>query len=201
MSGKNKEKKNKSTDLVRRPMDAPAIPGSFPFFGATPFTMMRRFMDDMDRLFDDFGGLRTSPYFEANELAFPVWDEVEKAMWSPQIEILKRNGKMIVRADLPGLKLEDIDLEITDGALTLSGERHEESEEKKEGFYRTERSYGSFYRSIPLPDSVKPENATANFANGVLEVTIAIPAAEPNARKIEIKASEPEIPKVAAATT
>jgi HSP20 family protein len=194
MSGKNnKQKKNAQTGLMRRQSDLPAA-GDFPFFGTTPFTMMRRFMDDMDRMLEDFGQLKATPFFNT-EMAFPRWTEFEKTMWSPQVEIRKRDGDMIVRADLPGLKREDINVEIADGALTLSGERKEETEEKKEGFYHSERTYGGFFRSIPLPENVTPENATAKFENGVLEVKIAIPATESGTHKIEIQAGAPEAPK------
>jgi HSP20 family protein len=199
MSGKNnKEKKNKQTGLMRRQSYAPTV-ADFPFFGTTPFSMMRRFMDDMDRLFENFSGSRKTPLFETG-FEFPQWTELEKAMWSPQIEVLKHKGDMTVRADLPGLTRDDINIEIADGALTLSGERKDESEEKKEGFYRSERSYGSFYRSIPVPETVKPENATAKFENGVLEIKIAIPEIESSAKKIEIQAAESVVPKAVAAT-
>ena len=198
MSG-NKQKKNKDAELMRRASDTPAFGTGFPFSG-TPFSMMRRFMDDMDRLFEGFAGARMTPAFDATKFAFPEWSEFEKTMWSPKIEVLKNNGEMTVRADLPGLKREDIDIEITDGALVLSGERKEKSEEKKEGFYRSERSYGSFYRSIPVPEAVSPENAKATFDNGVLEVKIALPAAESNSHKIEIQAPEPEVPRAIGAT-
>lgn len=200
MSGKtNKQKKDKDTRLMRRQSDTPTFGTGFPFSGTTPFNMMRRFMDDMDRLFEGFAGLQKTPAFDTTELAFPEWPDFEKVAWSPPIEVLKHNGDMTVRADLPGLKREDINVEIADGALILSGERKEESEEKKEGFYRSERSYGSFYRSIPVPETVKPENATAKFDNGVLEVKIAVPVGESNDRKIEIEAIEPEAPKAVAA--
>ena len=196
MSGKNnKHKRNKDTGLMRRGSDMPAFGAGFPFSGATPFSMMRRFIDDMDRLFEGFAGSRMIPAFDA----FPEWPEFEKNVWSPKIEVLKNNDDMTVRADLPGLKREDINVEIADGALVLSGERKEETEEKKEGFYRSERSYGSFYRSIPVPESVTPENAKATFENGVLEIKIALPAAESKGRTIEIQATEPEPPKAMSA--
>jgi HSP20 family protein len=198
MSGKNnKQKKNAETGMMRRQSDLPAA-GDFPFFGTTPFTMMRRFMDDMDRMFEDFGQLKAAPFF-GTEMAFPRWAEFEKSMWSPEVEILNRNGDMIVRADLPGLKLEDINVEIVDGALKLSGERKEEKEEKKEGYYHSERTYGSFFRSIPVPENVTPENATAKFENGVLEVKIAVPTMESAGHKIKIQAGAPEASKAATA--
>jgi HSP20 family protein len=192
MSAKtNKVKKNKRTDLMRTPSNMPAFGGDFRLAGTTPFNMMRRFMDDMDRLFEGFSGFGKTPFFE-NPPAFPEWSEFEKTMWAPQIEVMKHDNEMTVRVDLPGMKREEINVEIADGALTLSGERKEETEEKKEGFYHSERSYGSFYRSIPVPDSVKPENATAKFENGVLEVKITVPAALSSERKVEIQAGAPE---------
>ena len=87
---------------------------------------------------------------------------------------------------------------MTDNLLEISGERKEEKEEKREGFYRSERSYGSFYRQIPLPEGAKTEDATATFRNGVLEITMPAPKVEASARKLEIK--EPTEEKVMKAT-
>lgn len=196
MSTKNKDKKEKSNELVRMRFGFPTFDQNLPAFGTTPFTMMRRFMDDMDRLFVDFNNFKPT----ALETKTPFWGEFEGEMWAPKIEVRKNNGDMTVRAELPGMKREDIKLEIADGALTLSGERKEETEEKKEDFYRSEFNYGSFYRRIPLPEGTKPENATAKFDDGVLEVTVALPVAEPKAGRIEIQ-SGAEAPKVAAAAT
>ena len=90
-------------------------------------------------------------------------------------------------------------VECADGFLTLSGERKEETEEKKETLYRSEFNYGSFYRRMPLPKGVKPEDAKAKFENGVLEINIAVPVVETSPGKIEIQAGTTEAPKVAAA--
>lgn len=196
MSGKNKEKKEKG--LVQRRLEPTALAPT-PFFGPTPFNMMRRFMDDIDRLFEGFNGIQPFP-FKTMESFLPEWSQIEKTMWSPQIEILKNDHTMTIRADLPGLKPEDVDVELVEGMLNLSGERKQETEEEKDGFYRSERSYGSFFRSIPLPDGVKPEDATAKFENGVLEVKLAIPLPEKRG-KIEITTAEPEPPKAVAAGT
>jgi HSP20 family protein len=85
--------------------------------------------------------------------------------------------------------------------LTLSGERREEKEERREGFYRSERTYGSFYRRIPLPEGAKTENAAATFQNGVLEITVPAPQIAAPTRKLEIKEpAEEKIVKAAAAT-
>ena len=161
-----------------------------------PFQMMHRFTKDMERLFEDFQGF-SFPNFFTTDFA-PFRSGLEKGAWMPQIEVLQNNGKLMVRADLPGLAKDDVKLEITDDFLTISGERKEEKEEKREGFYRSERSYGSFYRQIPLPEGAKTENAAATFTNGVLEISIPAPKVEPSIRKLEINAATE--PKAAKAT-
>ena len=154
----------------------------------TPFSLMRRFGEDMERLFDDFQGFRVGSLFGRE--FFPFTKEFEHVNWVPKIEVLHHNGELTVRADLPGLKKDDVKVELTDGGLTLSGERKDEKEEKREGYYRSERSYGSFYRYIPLPEGVKTDSATAKFRDGVLEVTMQAPKREPHGRLLEIKAAE-----------
>lgn len=151
---------------------------------ANPFGMMRRFTKDMERLFNDFEEFRFSNFFK--EFA-PFRMEFDTAKWVPQIEVLQNNGQLMVRADLPGLTKEDVKVELTDDILTISGQRNEEKEEKREGYYRSERSYGSFYRELPLPEGAKTEGAVATFRNGVLEITMPAPKVETSARKLEIK--------------
>jgi len=167
--------------------DLPIGRGGFPasFFGPTPFHFMRQFTDDMERMFENFSSFRLSPYFE-RDFAFPAWTEFEMPAWSPQIELTEKNGQFTVHADLPGLKKEDINVEIMDDSLVISGERTNESKEESEGFYRTERSYGSFYRSIPLPEGAITNKATATFRDGVLQITVAVPEREQKGRKLEI---------------
>jgi len=161
-----------------------------------PFQMMRRFSNNMERLFEDFHGA-TFPNFFASDF-LPFRPEFEKAVWMPQIELRQKNGEFMVRADLPGLKKEDVKLEFTNDMLTISGERKQEKEENRKGFYRSERMYGSFYREIPLPEGAKTENAIATFTNGVLEITMPAPKAETFTRKLEIR--EPTETKARAAT-
>lgn len=168
------------------------------FFPETrnPFGMMRRFTDNMERMFDDFSGLRFPKLFRTEFLPFrPEFEEFE---WIPEIEVLHKEGTFMVRADLPGLTKDDVKIEVTNELLTLSGERKSEKEEKGEGFYRTERKYGTFFRQIPLPEGAKTENANATFRNGVLEITMPMPKFEPTVRKLEIK--EPTEVKAAKAT-
>jgi HSP20 family protein len=146
----------------------------------SPFGMMRRFADEMDRMFEDFG--------------FPAIGRFGRSTgmerFSPQVDIFERDGKLVVRADLPGMNKEDVSVEVTEDAVIIEGERKYEHEENQEGVYRSERSYGRFYREIPLPEGVKPENATANFKNGVLEVTIDAPQAAKNRRRIDIQGGD-----------
>ena len=161
---------------------------------ATPFTMMRRMMDDMDRLFENFGFAR-SP-------ALPTWSSFDDfdnpsrlsttrqatTLWSPAIEVFERGNELVVRADLPGLSKDDVNVDIDNGVLAISGERRSEQEEERQGYFRSERSYGSFSRNIPLPEGVNDDQVKASFKDGVLEVTIPKPAGETSKRRrIDVK--------------
>jgi HSP20 family protein len=106
-------------------------------------------------------------------------------VWAPQIEVFQRDNELVVRADLPGMTRDDVAVEVTEEAVTIQGERRHESEEEREGFYRSERIYGSFYRVIPLPEGAISEQAKANFRDGVLEITMPAPP-KSKGRRIEI---------------
>lgn len=176
---KEGESKEKSTELAKteaKPMTA------------TPFGFMRRFATDMERLFEEFEGFRLPSLFGRE--FFPFTREFEHVGWVPELEVLQSNGEFIVRADLPGLKRDDVKVELTADLLTISGERKEEKEEKREGYYRSERNYGSFYRQVPLPEGAKTDTAKAEFNDGVLEVTMQAPAREPQKRLLDIKQGE-----------
>lgn len=180
---KDKEIKKESKELQKRN-------GENAIETATPFSFMRRFAEDMERLFDDFQGVRVGSLFGRE--FFPFTKEFEHVDWVPKVEVLQHNGDLIVRADLPGLKKDDVKVELTDEALTISGERREEQEENREGYYHSERSFGSFYRCIPLPEGVQTDTGKAEFRNGVLEVTMQMPKTESHGRVLEIKtAGEP----------
>ena len=147
--------------------------------GPDPFTLLRRMTSEFDGQFDDW------PFF-----GWPVFESrsLERVSWSPKIEVVEKNNRLVTRVDLPGVKKEDVTVEVTDGWLTLFGERKRETEEKKDNYYRSEREYGSFYRTVPLPDGVKSEDVKASFADGVLEVSVPLPAkAETTVTKVKIE--------------
>jgi HSP20 family protein len=174
---RNTERNKTQTGIARREQATDLRPVS-------PFSLMRRFSEEMDRLFGDFGfggSLASGFGREFGRLA-----DLEGSMWLPQVEAFERDGKLIVRADLPGLTKDDINVDITDDAIKIRGERRQEKEENEEGYYRSERSYGSFYREIPLPSGVNRDEANASFRNGVLEITVPAPARQTGSRRIEI---------------
>jgi HSP20 family protein len=96
--------------------------------------------------------------------------------WVPAMDLVETDEHLVLRADLPGLTKDDVELEVKDGVLTISGERKAEHEEKSEGFYRVERAFGRFSRSLTIPDGVDAEQISADFDDGVLEVRIPKPA-------------------------
>jgi HSP20 family protein len=178
MSKDKENKKHESTEIQTRNTGRALE-------AMSPFSFVRRFAEDMERFFDDFNGYRFPSLFERESL--PFRKEFANVTWVPQIEVMQHNGDLRVRADLPGLTKDSVKVELTDEALTISGERKEEKEEKREGYFSSERSYGTFYRRIPLPQGVDTDKATATFTNGVLEVTIQVPKSEVRGRKLEIK--------------
>lgn len=108
--------------------------------------------------------------------------------WAPRMDVYEKNGTLIAKAELPGVKKEDIEITLEAGDLVIRGERKTESEVKEEAYYRMERTYGSFYRRLPLPFEVAPEAITATFADGILEVRVPRPTQpKPEARKIVIE--------------
>jgi HSP20 family protein len=123
-------------------------------------------------------------------LGFPGMESLTKRgffdSFSPEVDMFKRNGKLVITADLPGMSKDDVKVEITDDYVILEGERKYAHEENEEGVYRSERGYGEFRRQILLPEGAKPETALANFKNGVLEITIEVPSNSKNRRRIQI---------------
>jgi HSP20 family protein len=162
-------------------------------FGS-PFRMLDRFADEMDRIFDDFGFGRgwMTPRAGGSWLRTP-WRSsgTEVQTWAPQVEVFHRNNELVIRADLPGLTKDDVKVDINDDNLIIQGERKREHEEEREGVFRSERSYGSFYRAIPLPEGAMADQAKATFKNGVIEISMPAPPEQVRrGRRLEI-AGEP----------
>jgi len=154
-----------------------------PYLGATttsPFNLMRRMADDIERLFSDVDfartGFGTTP--QRFSSAFEPWrgeGRLTEATWAPQVETFRRDGSLVIRADLPGLTKDNITIETDDDVLMISGERSDETRDERDDFYRSERTYGRFFRAIQLPEGVSAEQIDATFKDGVLEVTIPAP--------------------------
>jgi HSP20 family protein len=172
-TGNGKTQKAQATALSRRDQSMPAVLNS-------PFSFLRRFGEDMEQLFEEFGFGGLMPRGMAQGLN-------QIAGWTPQVEIFRRDGQLVIRADLPGVDKDNVQIELRDDSVVIRGERQEEHEEKREGFYRSERAYGSFYREIPLPQGVNTENATANFRDGVLEITMPARQGESQSRQLKIE--------------
>ena len=131
------------------------------------FDPMREFsaMGDMNRLFDAFFGSQGTQN----------GSEGLSRRWVPAMDLVEAGDALVLKADLPGLRRENVTIEVKDGVLTISGERKDESEEKVDGYYRVERTFGSFSRSLTLPKGIEAEGIVADFADGVLEVRIPKP--------------------------
>ena len=177
------QRRQDSGSIQRRPQPREERLGLSSFAGS-PFELMRRMTHEMDRVFDrmfeDFGfGPRLS--------GSPFAGVQGAGAWSPRIEAFQKEDQFIVRAELPGLKKDDVEVNVTDDAITIKGQRQEEHERKQEGFYHSERSYGSFFRTIPLPDGVITDSAKASFRDGVLEIQLQSPPNEVSrGRRVQI---------------
>ena len=127
---------------------------------------------------------------EVNRLFNTLFDQTDALRaqrWVPAMDLLEAEDHFVLRADLPGLAEDDVSIEVQDNALTISGERKAEHEEKQRGWYRVERAFGRFSRSLTLPEGINPDEIRAEFDKGVLEVHVPKPE-ERKPRRVEIKA-------------
>ncbi len=135
--------------------------------------------DEMNRLFDEFFS------------GFPFPERRRGLMegeWAPTVDVAETDENIVVTAELPGVKQNDVEITVVNDVLTLKGEKKEEKEIKKENYHRIERSYGSFQRSITLPTGVQADKAKASYKDGVLTVTIPkVEEAKPKSIKINVE--------------
>lgn len=142
----------------------------------SPFRGFLDVRSEIDRMFDEvFGGLGRR--FGGGDLA----------EWSPAVDVYSKDGDLVIKAELPGMKPEDVDITLQEGVLTISGERKAEQEREGAGYYVKERRYGSFRRSMRLPEGVDESKIHARFEDGVLEVVVEGAGAVTEPRRIQIE--------------
>ncbi len=141
-----------------------------PFRELTPFRDFDRMMREMDRLWGSFFGRELSP--------------IDGGTWLPSLDVAETENEFVVKAEVPGMDPKDIEISLSDGLLTIKGEKKQEKEENEENYHLIERSYGTFTRSIRLPKEIQSDKIDASYKNGVLKVVL--PKSE-EAKKKEIK--------------
>lgn len=139
-----------------------------------PYRFLPTFPERVNRLFD------FSPATRRED------EELSMTGWRPRVDVYDKDGSAVIQAELPGVKKDDIDIDVHGNVLTLKGQREDESEVNENDFYRKERFYGSFQRSFTLPESIDPESVDANFSDGVLKVVVPKPK-EAETRKVQIR--------------
>src|SRR5581483_9600912 len=156
------QRDSQTSSLSRRGV-VPSLPSllmdPFGFFDDTPFSLMRTLQSDLNRVLSS--GSNSTPGRR---------DAANTTVWVPPIEVDYHDGNFVVSAELPGISNEDVTLAITDDAIIIQGERQVQREEDRGGIRRTELRYGQFYRAIPLPDGADPDQATAEFQDGILRI-------------------------------
>ena len=154
-----------------------------------PLGIMRQGLDEMERWFGHWGrswltpGTGQGPFSQGGD-------------WSPAIEAFQRGNEFVIRVDAPGMNRQDLQVEVGDDTVTIHGERRQDRQEERDGMFWTERSYGSFTRTIPLPHGAIADSAKASFNNGVLEVVTQSPSTETRrGRRVDISGSTEETKK------
>ena len=174
-----KDTPRQQTSLARRSQSSLApslLMDSIDIFNMNPLSMFRRMQDEISRVFTQ------------SNLAGQTsrGDGLPLAAWAPPVEVAYRDGNLVVSAELPGLSQDDVEVQIVDDILVISGEKEVAEEDDRGDVRRTEIRYGQFYRAIPLPDGVKTQEARAQFQNGVLQITL--PLEQANVRQIPVQA-------------
>jgi len=122
---------------------------------------------DIDRMFEDFLGRRLRPFWPER-----WWPAASMTISPPAVDLYEEKDDIVVKAELPGMEKDNIEVNLSGNRLTIKGEKKQEEEVKKEGYYRAERSYGSFVRSLELPLEVQTDQVKAAFKNGILEIRL-----------------------------
>jgi HSP20 family protein len=167
----------KSPVRQERAKSSPALAPTWPF---------ESLRDEIDHLFDDFGRGLWQPFRRA--VTSEPRGSIRTAV--PAVDVVENEKSYEITAELPGMDEKNIEVKVADGILTIKGEKQEEKEEKKKGYYLQERRFGSFERSFELPESVDSDKIDASFTKGLLTVTLPKKAeAQKPVKKIEVKAS------------
>lgn len=170
------QQRGQGREMERRGEGAMMRHGEFSpadLFTMNPFALMHRLSQEMDRAFAS---------------SFGLWRGAGSE-YMPPIEVREEGNNLVICADVPGMSKEDIRVEATDEGLVIEGERKREQQETRGGFHRSERSYGHFYRVVPLPEGADIDKANAQFKDGVLEVRVPMPQQEQRRREIPINKS------------
>ncbi len=173
--GRQGQQGQQSRSIARRGDYFPNFSGDL--FSLSPFALLREMTDWMDRSYaGPAAGAASSGQGSPRGLS----------TWAPAVEVREKDNNLVVCADLPGIEPNDVKVEVENDMLVIQGERKREQHEEHEGWRHSERSYGSFYRTIALPEGAKTENAKADFHNGVLEITVPIEQPKSNRRQIQV---------------
>jgi HSP20 family protein len=170
----NTTQQNSASQMARR--NAPVF--------VNPFALLQRFLtEDISSVFGEPQSGKSRAGANGNGNADPL-------AFAPKIDVLQRGNELVVRADLPGVKPDDVTVEVSEDAITISGQRKEEAVEDSGNIYRVERRYGAFFREIPLPEGAIADQAKASFKDGVLEITVPAPPEQVSrGRRLEIAKS------------
>lgn len=132
-----------------------------------PFMDLTRWEQDADRMMDDFFGRRMRPWWPGR------WFRGGgREMITPELDIYEEGDEIVVKAEMPGMNKDDVEVNISESELTLKGEKKKEEEVQEKDYYRCERSFGSFVRSVELPKDVQADKVKASFKNGILEIRL-----------------------------
>jgi HSP20 family protein len=180
-AGQQATAQNEKKDGTGQPRQDERIARHDAYLFMSPFALLQRVLtDNMAGIFDQPGTRLGRP--KARSIGTG-----DSMTWVPKIDVVQRGNEVVIRADLPGVTPDQITIDVTDDAIILAGQRKDQHVENSGGVYRYERTYGAFYREIPLPDGAIVDRAKAAFKDGVLEITVPAPPEQVSrGRRLEI---------------